>query len=114
DLLVNTTPVGTAPHVDDTPVPGEALAGGATVYDLVYNPARTRLLRDAEAAGCRTIGGLDMLAAQAVRQFEWWLGTRPSAGLFLQAAREALAARGGASRCTETSEAAGGLKGARA
>ena len=96
DLLVNTTPVGTAPHVDGTPVPGEALAGGATVYDLVYNPARTRLLREAAAAGCRTIGGLDMLAAQAVRQFEWWLGTRPSTGLFLRAAREALAARGGA------------------
>ena len=93
DLLVNTTPVGTAPHVDDTPVPAEALAGGSTVYDLVYNPTRTRLRRDAEAAGCRTIGGLDMLAAQAVRQFEWWLGTRPSTGLFLRAAREALAAR---------------------
>ncbi len=93
DLLVNTTPVGTAPHVDDTPVPAVALAGGATVYDLVYNPTRTRLLREAEAAGCRTIGGLDMLAAQAVRQFEWWLGTRPSNGLFLRVAREALAAR---------------------
>ena len=93
DLLVNTTPVGTAPHVDDTPLPAEALAGGATVYDLVYNPTRTRLLREASAAGCRTIGGLDMLAAQAVRQFEWWLGKRPPAGLFLQAAREALAAR---------------------
>jgi len=106
DLLVNTTPVGTAPHVDDTPVPGEALAGGATVYDLVYNPARTRLLRDAEAAGCRTIGGLDMLAAQAVRQFEWWLGTRPSAGLFLRAAREALAAREGPPSREETAQEA--------
>ena len=93
DLLVNTTPLGTAPHVDDTPVPAEALAGGSLVYDLVYNPTRTRLLRDAAAAGCRTIGGLDMLAAQAVRQFEWWCGARPSTGLFLQAAREALAAR---------------------
>ncbi len=93
DLLVNTTPVGTAPHVDDTPVPAPALAGGGIVYDLVYNPTRTRLLRDAEAAGCRTIGGLDMLAAQAVRQFEWWLGTRPPSDLFLRAAREALAAR---------------------
>ena len=94
DLLVNTTPVGIAPHVDDTPVPAEALAGGSTVYDLVYNPARTRLLRDAEAAGCRTIGGLNMLAAQAVRQFEWWCGARPSTDLFLRAARAALATRG--------------------
>ncbi len=93
DLLVNTTPVGTAPHVGDTPVPAEALAGGSTVYDLVYNPARTRLMRDAEAAGCRTLGGLDMLAAQAVRQFEWWCGARPSTDLFLNAARAALASR---------------------
>ena len=93
DLLVNTTPVGTAPHVGDTPVPAEALAGGSTVYDLVYNPARTRLMRDAEAAGCRALGGLDMLAAQAVRQFEWWCGARPSTDLFLNAARAALASR---------------------
>lgn len=106
DLLVNTTPVGTAPHVDDTPVPAEALAGGATVYDLVYNPARTRLLRDAEAAGCRTIGGLDMLVAQAVRQFEWWCGARPSTDLFLRAAREALAARGLPSSRNETARKA--------
>ena len=92
DLLVNTTPVGTAPHVDETPLPRAALAGGSTVYDLVYNPGRTRLLRDAEAAGCRTVGGLDMLAAQAERQFEWWCGARPAPGLFLNAARAALAA----------------------
>ena len=106
DLLVNTTPVGTAPHVDDTPVPAAALAGGAIVYDLVYNPARTRLLRDAEAAGCRTIGGLDMLAAQAVRQFEWWTGTRPSPDLFLRAAREGLAARGRPPSRDETAQEA--------
>ena len=87
-------------------MPAEALAGGATVYDLVYNPARTRLLREAEAAGCRTIGGLDMLAAQAVRQFEWWLGTRPSAGLFLRAAQEALAAREGPPSREETAQKA--------
>lgn len=92
DLLVNTTPVGTAPLVDETPLPRAALAGGSTVYDLVYNPGRTRLLRDAEAAGCRTVGGLDMLAAQAERQFEWWCGARPAPGLFLNAARAALAA----------------------
>ena len=107
DLLVNATPVGTAPRVDDTPAPAAALAGGATVYDLVYNPPRTRLLRDAAAAGCRTIGGLDMLAAQAVRQFEWWCGARPSPDVFLGAARAALArsapprgvaAEGGAAR----------------
>ena len=77
DLLVNATPVGTWPDVDATPVPAAALAGGGLVYDLVYNPAQTRLLSDAAAAGCAVIGGLEMLVAQAARQFEWWTG-RPA------------------------------------
>ena len=93
DLLVNTTPVGTAPEVMATPVPAACLRGGGTVYDLVYNPGRTRLLREAEAAGHETIGGLDMLVAQAVRQFEWWSGTRPSTELFRTAALAALEER---------------------
>ena len=73
DLLVNCTPIGMHPHVDDTPVPAEPLTG-RLVYDLVYNPPATRLLRDAAAAGCQTIGGLDMLVAQAQEQFQWWTG----------------------------------------
>ena len=93
DLLVNTTPTGTAPKVTETPVPAAVLRGGKTVYDLVYNPARTRLLGEAAAAGCATIGGLDMLVAQAVRQFAWWSGARPSAALFKAAALAALAER---------------------
>jgi 3-dehydroquinate dehydratase/shikimate dehydrogenase len=94
DLLVNTTPLGTAPRVTRTPVPAESLRGGSTVYDLVYNPGRTRLLREAMAAGCEAIGGLDMLVAQAVRQFEWWSGARPSADLLRAAALAALADQG--------------------
>jgi shikimate 5-dehydrogenase len=93
DLLVNTTPTGTAPDVTHSPVPAAALTGGRTVYDLVYNPGRTRLLQEAAAAGCRTIGGLDMLVAQAVRQFEWWRGVRPSSELFKTTALAALDAR---------------------
>ncbi len=93
DLLVNTTPIGTAPGAAATPVPAAALGGGKTVYDLVYNPGRTRLLREAVAAGCETIGGLDMLVAQAVRQFEWWSRARPSAELFKTAALTALGER---------------------
>jgi 3-dehydroquinate dehydratase/shikimate dehydrogenase len=85
DLLVNTTPAGTAPNVDESPIDGRVLSGGI-VYDLVYNPARTRLIREAEAAGCRTIGGLDMLVAQAALQFEWWTGREAPAGLMHEAA----------------------------
>ncbi len=68
DLLVNCTPVGMHPHLDESPVPAAALTR-RYVYDLVYNPPATRLLRDAAAAGCETIGGLDMLVAQAQEQF---------------------------------------------
>jgi shikimate dehydrogenase len=87
DLLVNATPVGTWPGVDDTPVPDLTACRAAVVYDLVYNPAETRLLRDAAALGARVIGGLDMLVGQAARQFEWWTGRRPSPAVMRAAAR---------------------------
>jgi 3-dehydroquinate dehydratase / shikimate dehydrogenase len=95
DLLVNTTPVGTHPDVDRSPVAAEDLPGGrdgALVYDLVYNPRPTRLLREAAAAGCRTLDGLDMLVAQAVRQFAWWTGVTPDARVLREAAEHRLAA----------------------
>ena len=91
DLLVNTTPVGTHPDIDRSPVDAGDL-DGALVYDLVYNPRPTRLLRDAAAAGCRTLDGLDMLVAQAVRQFAWWTGVTPEARVLLDAAEQRLAA----------------------
>ena len=74
DVLVNTTPIGTYPLADLTPLEEDALRGGQVVYDLVYNPPKTRLLAEAERAGCRVVGGLDMLVAQAKLQFEWWTG----------------------------------------
>jgi 3-dehydroquinate dehydratase/shikimate dehydrogenase len=77
DVLVNATPVGTWPDTGASPVDPAALAGGGLVYDLVYNPADTALLRAAAAAGCQVVGGLEMLVAQAVEQFEWWTG-RPA------------------------------------
>ena len=88
DLLVNTTPVGMLPNVDETPFEGRF--DGKAVYDLVYNPLETRLLKEAAAAGCETIGGLDMLVAQAEDQSEWWIGRHPPAGLMKQAALAAL------------------------
>jgi shikimate 5-dehydrogenase len=78
------------PRVDDTPVPKEQLTG-SYVYDLVYNPTATRLLRDAAAVGCQTIGGLDMLVAQAREQFRVWTGTAPQARVMRDAALQRLA-----------------------
>jgi 3-dehydroquinate dehydratase/shikimate dehydrogenase len=90
DLLINCTPVGMYPRVDETPIPAEHLTG-RYVYDLVYNPTMTRLLRDAGARGCQTIGGLEMLVAQARAQFEWWIGTKPQTGVMKDAALKRLA-----------------------
>jgi 3-dehydroquinate dehydratase/shikimate dehydrogenase len=89
DLLVNCTPIGMYPHIDRTPVAAAALCGGL-VYDLVYNPEVTRLLREASAAGCETIGGLEMLVAQAMEQFRWWTGMAPPAHVMRAAATKRL------------------------
>ena len=92
DLLVNATPVGTIPNDDETPIPAGHLGGGL-VYDLVYNPTETRLLREARAAGCRTIGGLPMLIAQAALQAEWWNGRAAPVAAMRETAVRRLAAR---------------------
>ena len=76
DLLVNATPVGTAPDVSASVLEGRPIRA-RRVYDLVYNPARTRLLADAETAGAAVLGGLPMLVEQACRQFEFWFN-RPA------------------------------------
>jgi 3-dehydroquinate dehydratase/shikimate dehydrogenase len=89
-VLVNTTPVGMAGGDDESPIDPLLLAGGSLVYDLVYWPLVTRLMADAQRAGCRTLGGLPMLVAQAERQFEWWTGRAPLAGLFEEAAQTRL------------------------
>jgi shikimate dehydrogenase len=89
DVLVNATPVGTSPDVEASPLPDGPFTG-KLVYDLVYNPPETQLLAGARRAGCRTLGGLDMLIAQAQRQFEWWTGVRPPDRVMRDAAMQAL------------------------
>jgi 3-dehydroquinate dehydratase/shikimate dehydrogenase len=85
DVLVNATPAGTHPDTERSAFP-ESTYGGRVAYDLVYNPSRTRFLRDASANGCRTFGGLGMLVAQARRQIELWTGLRPDPGPMREAA----------------------------
>ena len=91
DLLVNATAAGMHPDVDGTPLPG-ARFDGRLVYDLVYNPPETRLLREARAAGCDTLGGLDMLVAQALEQFRLWTGRTVDPAVMRAAAARRLAA----------------------
>ncbi|MBF0480504.1 MAG: shikimate dehydrogenase [Desulfovibrionaceae bacterium] len=75
DLIVNATPLGMAgPDVLETPYPAQRFTPGAIAYDLIYNPGQTRFLREAAAAGCAVIGGLDMFVEQAAGQFKLWTG----------------------------------------
>jgi shikimate dehydrogenase len=71
-VLIHCTPMGMSPKLHETSVPVTLLHAGLTVMDIVYNPRNTRLLKDAKAAGCRTIPGLEMFLHQAAAQFELW------------------------------------------
>ena len=73
-ITVNVTPLGMAPKVDASPLPeGARLKPGSMVYDTVYNPQHTLLLKQAQKAGCNAIGGLDMLIIQGMASLAWWL-----------------------------------------
>jgi shikimate dehydrogenase len=75
ELVVNATPVGMHPQEGESPVPDpEWLRAGQVVFDMVYNPPRTRLVRMAEEAGARVVGGLSMLVHQGAAAFELWTG----------------------------------------
>ncbi|HSN76046.1 MAG TPA: shikimate dehydrogenase [Anaerolineae bacterium] len=92
DLIINTTPLGMWPHIDVSPWPADLpMPSGALVYDLVYRPERTRFLQQAEAAGCATQGGLEMLVVQGAAAFELWTGQPPPLEVMMTAARAALA-----------------------
>lgn len=83
DVLVNTIPCRDAR--EPSPMAGVPL-DGEIVFDLVYSPPETPLIAQARREGCLTIGGLEMLVAQAEKQFELWTGRTPPAGLFHAAA----------------------------
>jgi shikimate dehydrogenase len=92
DVVVNATPLGTARlFADQTPALAAQLQGARLAYDLVYNPTDTKFLREARAAGCETLGGLEMLVTQAADQFKLWTGETAPEGVMHDAARKALA-----------------------
>lgn len=74
DILINATSVGMTPDIDATLVSPDSLRAYTVVMDIVYSPLKTRLLTDAEAAGCQVVTGLEMLLYQGVAQFELWSG----------------------------------------
>jgi shikimate dehydrogenase len=92
DVLVNGTAVGMWPRVHDSPVPAALLRRGMVVFDSVYNPMRTRLLAEAEAAGAATASGVEWFVNQAAAQFELWTGARAPRDIMEAALRSRLRA----------------------
>ncbi len=90
DLLVNATSVGMHPREDESPVPPDALHSRLAVYDIVYNPLQTRLLRDARTAGAKTVDGLGMLIYTNVRAAQICAGHELSASVMREEALRAL------------------------
>jgi len=90
-LVVNCTPLGMWPAVDGSPWPeGAPIPPHLVVVDLVYNPPHTRLMRQAEDAGARAIGGLGMLVRQGAHALAAWTGVAPPLDVMAAAARAAL------------------------
>lgn len=76
DVLVNTTSVGMFPICDKTPVPSRLMKRDMVVFDIIYNPIKTRLLDEAGKHGAKTISGIEMLVWQGAAAFEIWTGKK--------------------------------------
>ena len=85
DILINATSVGMHPDVDATPVPSDLLRPGLAVFDIVYNPRRTRLLLEAEQKGATIVEGVRMLVHQGAEAFSIWTGRKPPVDVMVAA-----------------------------
>lgn len=90
DILINTTPVGMYPQVDQSPVPEHVIEQEMVVMDIIYNPLETRLLRIAKVRGCTAISGIQMFLHQGAEQFRLWTGIDPPLGVMSHSLNEAL------------------------
>ncbi len=81
DILINATPIGMHPKIDKSPISKEFLHKNLFVFDVVYNPLKTKLMKDASEIGCKILGGLDMLINQGALGFEWWTNKKPNINL---------------------------------
>lgn len=89
-VIVNATPIGMWPEASGTPLKAREIPGDAVVLDLVYNPAKTILLEEAERAGAEAIPGITPLVEQGAKAFELWTGVEAPKDVMLRAAEEAL------------------------
>jgi shikimate dehydrogenase len=84
-LIVNTTPLGMVPNTNQSPWPEMLFPPQAVIYDLVYNPCETKLVKDARAQGLSAFTGLGMLIEQAALAFEIWTGHSPTRSVLFEA-----------------------------
>ena len=96
DILINATPVGMSPDVNGTLVEKRLLHPDMVVFDMIYHPLKTRLLREAEEVGAKTINGLSMLIHQGAASFEIWTGVEAPVDVMMKAAEEEIRRREGA------------------
>jgi shikimate dehydrogenase len=80
-IIINCTPLGMHPQADDSPLPEGLLGSSHVVFDIVYNPLTTKLLKDAQSQGAHVICGIEMFLNQACLQFEHWTGRPAPAGV---------------------------------
>lgn len=90
DILVNTTSLGMSPDLTETPVPARLLKKELVVFDIIYNPLKTRLIKEAEKEGARVLNGLEMLVRQGTAAFELWTGLKAPIEVMRKAARDAM------------------------
>jgi 3-dehydroquinate dehydratase/shikimate dehydrogenase len=92
DLLINCTPIGMHPNLDDTPFEAKYLRPEMVVFDTVYNPERTLLLKQAQEADCQICTGVDMFIGQAALQFKLFTGRDAPTELMRQVIRRTISA----------------------
>jgi len=91
EILINATSIGMNPDIDHTPIPANLLCANLTIFDVVYNPLQTRLLREAEMAGARTIDGVKMLVWQGAIAFEKWTNQQAPLDIMRETVKSLLA-----------------------
>jgi 3-dehydroquinate dehydratase/shikimate dehydrogenase len=93
DVVIHGTPIGMHPHVDETPLAAADLRPSTVVFDAVYNPEETMLLRGARQRGCTVVSGVEMFVRQACLQFKLFTGHDGPAALMRDVIKQALAVK---------------------
>jgi 3-dehydroquinate dehydratase/shikimate dehydrogenase len=89
DCVVNATPIGMHPKVNETPFEAKHLRPYMVVFDTVYNPENTMLVKESQDVGCKVVTGVEMFVRQAAEQFKIWHGQEPPEGVMRMALKQA-------------------------